>query len=345
MKVKYLFLILYLFCFPLIAKAGIQPPEDFDTYTIYIENDSFAQTDRDYTNGVKLTWSTPFQFDTKKLNLPDWSYPIINRLPFVNDSAKYRAVSFSLGQNIYTPNDLERQDLIEEDRPYAGILYVAVGFHSRQGRRKDSWEFSVGIVGPHSYAEQAQNTVHRWIGSTPVKGWDNQLKDELALEVVCESQWRLIESNSSRKFGYDLIPHLGVRLGNVQIYTNGGAEFRVGWNLANDFGTCPIRAGCEINSACRFDADNPSLGWRKKGIHLFFAVDSRLMLRDIFLDGNTFKDSHSVDKENFVADLMAGIGFIFGRFKASYAYVYRTKQFKQQEKEQVFGTLTLSYSY
>jgi len=155
----------------------------------------------------------------------------------------------------------------------------------------------------------------------------------------------MIESDSSRKFGYDLIPHIGARLGNAQTYVNGGAEFRLGWNLANDFGTCPIRAGCEINNAHSFNAENPSLGWRKKGIHLFFAVDNRLVLRDIFLDGNTFRDSHSVDKKMFVSDLMGGIGVIYGRIKASYAYVYRTKQFDQQEKELVFGTLTLSFSF
>jgi len=344
MKTRDLFILFYLLIFPLSSEAGMQIPEHFNTYTIYIENDSFANTDRDYTNGIKLTWSTPYQFDLKKFHLPEWSYPIINRLPFVNDSTKYRAVSFSIGQNIYTPEDITRRDLIENDRPYAGILYAAVGFHSRQGRRKDSWEFNIGIVGPHSYAEQAQNTVHDLIDTNEAEGWDNQLKDELTLGVVCERQWRLIESNSSRKFGYDLIPHLGARLGNVQIYANGGAEFRIGWNLANDFGTCPIRAGCEINSACRFNAGNPSLGWRRKGIHLFFAIDSRAILRDIFLDGNTFKDSHSVDKEYFVADLIGGVGITLGRFKASYAYVYRTKQFKQQEKEQVFGTLTLSMS-
>jgi len=148
MKIKRLIIFVFLLYFPIIAEAGLQKPEGFDTYTIYLENDSFANTDRDYTNGIKLTWSTPFQFDTKDYNLPDWSYPIINHLPFVNETAKLRAVSFSIGQTIFTPEDLERQDLIIDDRPYAGILYVAVGFQSRADRHKDSWEFGVGIVGP-----------------------------------------------------------------------------------------------------------------------------------------------------------------------------------------------------
>jgi len=70
-----------------------------------------------------------------------------------------------------------------------------------------------------------------------------------------------------------------------------------------------------------------------------------MVLRDIFLDGNTFHDSHRVDKKNYVADFMGGIGFVFNRFKASYAYVFRTKQFDTQEKALVFGTFTFSFSF
>jgi len=345
MIIKRILIIAALVCFPLSAAAGMQPPEDFNTFTIYVENDSFSNTDRDYTNGVKITWSTSFQFDPRKVHLPRWSYPIINRLPFINNTSNPRAVSFSLGQNIYTPENIGQQSLIEDDRPYAGYLYFGLGFHSRTLRRKDSWEFEFGIVGPHAYAEQAQNNVHRLIGVNPANGWDNQLKDEPAFQAVYESQWRWLASKYGQKFGYDIIPHLGAHLGNVQIFANGGAEFRVGWHLGRNFGTCPIRAGCEVNSACSLSPDNPARPWRRKGIHLFFSVDGRMMLRDIFLDGNTFRDSHSVDKKTFVADFMGGIGVTLGRLKATYAYVYRTRQFYQRDQGHVFGALTLSFSY
>ena len=79
----------------------------------------------------------------------------------------------------------------------------------------------------------------------------------------------------------------------------------------------------------------------KTGKKLVFTV----MIVLIFLDGNTFHDSHSVDKKNFVADLMGGIGIVFGRVKVSYAYVFRTKQFETQSDAQLFGAFTLSYSY
>jgi hypothetical protein len=51
---------------------------------------------------------------------------------------------------------------------------------------------------------------------------------------------------------------------------------------------------------------------------IFGAVDGRAVARDIFLDGSTFRDSRSVNKEPFVADISAGVGLIAGRWQANY---------------------------
>jgi hypothetical protein len=80
-------------------------------------------------------------------------------------------------------------------------------------------------------------------------------------------------------------------------------------------------------------------------LYTFGAVSGRVVLRDIFLDGNTFTDSHSVDKEPLVADLCAGVCLVYGRFKVSYAQVVRTREFERQDEHHTFGSLTLSVSY
>jgi len=334
-----LFLMLFL-TVPARAEGG----GSFDTLTLYWENDAFLGTDGDYTNGLKLTFSTPYVAGQASSHLPGWSYPIINLLPFVNDPATPRAVSVSIGQDIYTPEDTDRKDLNEDDRPYAGITYISTGYHSKTDGRKNSWEIIIGILGRHSYAEDIQNWVHDGIHSRRARGWDNQLKDEPLLEAVYESQWRLYRSGGGNGFNYDVIPHMGGRIGNISIYANTGAEFRFGWGLPGDYGTCPIRAGCETDSA----SDGAEIGFPaddRFGFHFFLAADGRLVLWDITLDGNTIRDSHSVDTKMLVADLMAGIGMKYGRMKASYSYIYRTKQFTSQERDQIFGAISFSYSY
>ncbi len=310
----------------------------FDTFTVYWENDSFAGTDRDYTNGVKFTWSTPFdRLDNS--SLPAWSFPFFKQLPFVGDVDGTHAVSFSLGQDMYTPAATWLEELVRDDRPYAGYLYGAVGFHTRHANRKDSWELRFGVVGPSSLAEETQNFVHDLLSTDRAKGWDHQLKDEPALDFICESQWQSWSAPLGRRLQVDLIPHLGGRIGTVNVYLNTGAEIRLGWDLPNDFGSCPIRAGCETNSA--FQEGSP----KKSRFHFFVSADGKAVAHDIFLDGNLYHDSHSVDKEILVGELMGGFVWQFESMKWTYSYIYRSKQFEEQDENQTFGSLSLAWSF
>jgi lipid A 3-O-deacylase len=318
--------------------------KSFDTFTLYWENDLFAGTDRNYTNGLKITFSTPYLVNQAESRLPKWSYWVLDRLPLVKNPQSARAVSVSLGQNIYTPEDTDVEEPIENQRPYAGYLYLAFGFHGKTATRKDTWEIDLGVVGPASLAEQTQNLVHDIVGSPRAKGWDNQLKNEPTLEIICETKWRLLHSGLGRGFGYDFIPHLGGRVGNVAIFANTGAEFRFGWHLPANFGSCPIRPGCEIRPAFGGPRDSTFRGSRLS-VHMSMAVDGRAVVRDIFLDGNSFRDSQSVDKENFVADLMAGLGVSYRSFEFTYAYIYRTVEYVAQEDPQLFGSIQFSFSY
>jgi hypothetical protein len=153
--------------------------------------------------------------------LPLWTHRLIERMPFVNDPGNQRSVSVSLGQNIYTPEDKERSDLILDDRPYAGIAYLGLGLHSKSRRQMDTLEFGIGVVGRHSYAEDCQQEIHNW----------------------------------------------------------------------------------------------------------------------------TDRDSHSVDKKPFVADLIGGVGMIIHRVKITYSYVHRTREFKTQKDEQHFGAFAVSFTF
>jgi lipid A 3-O-deacylase len=67
--------------------------------------------------------------------------------------------------------------------------------------------------------------------------------------------------------------------------------------------------------------------------------------RNIFLDGNTFEDSRSVDKKILVGDLEAGIAITFGDVRLAYTHVYRTEEFHGQEDADLFGTLNLTIRF
>jgi len=345
---KYLFIHIFILILALqdCFAADTKKPEDYKTFTFYSENDIVSGTDLQYTNGIKLTWiSEDLTNYRENKNIPKWSYPIIEKLPFINKPGFQRNVSFSIGQNMYTPDDQDRTDLIKDDRPYAGISYVAIGFISKNTKNMYTMEIAAGIVGPHSYAEKTQNAFHECFGAEKSYGWDNQLKDEPVLNLFLERKWRALSSELGNGFSYDLIPHIGFAAGNVMIAGAFGGQIRCGVNLPNDFGTLLIRPGSDTNAP--IDDKDPRFSPEPKplSIHLFVGVDAFATARNLLLDGNTFTDSHSVDKNLLVGRFIAGFGILYNRVKFTYSNVWATKEFDTQKDGQQYGSMTISYSY
>ena len=66
------------------------------------------------------------------------------------------------------------------------------------------------------------------------------------------------------------------------------------------------------------------------------------MIRNIFLDGNSFKNSPSVDKKPLVHDANAGISLTFGKTQLAYTLNWRSKEFDGQDEESLFGALSIA---
>jgi len=234
--------------------------------------------------------------------------------------------------------------LIEDDRPYAGVSFFSLGLHRKKDQNMDTLEFLLGIVGPSSFAAEMQRFIHGLYRGTDPRGWHHQLKDEIVFNAIFDRKKRIVRSREGKDFGYDLIAHLGGSLGNMMIAAVTGWQFRIGWNIPKNFGTFLLRPGGE--SSTFFDEQSSHRDTAKRfGFHSYIYVAGHSVFRNIFLDGNTFRESHRVDKYSFVADIIGGVAFTYKRFKFSYAYVFRTKQFKTQAKPQVFGAINISLAY
>jgi hypothetical protein len=75
---------------------------------------------------------------------------------------------------------------------------------------------------------------------------------------------------------------------------------------------------------------------------VFAGVQGRAVARNLFLDGNTFEDSASVDRNPFVADFQTGVSISAGDWRIAYTYVWRTEEFETQPTRQDFGALAIS---
>lgn len=329
--------------------AGDQPLDAMrkyqGTYRFTLDNDLFANRDQDYTSGAKIAWASPnvrsFADDEC---LPPWLQQA-GRLfrevyPLAVDEGN---VIVTFGQAMYTPRDRTTRALIATDRPYAGWTYLGFGFNTRSARRLDSYEINLGVVGPWSHAKELQDFIHRVRGFERFQGWKNQLGNEFGAQVVYERKYRselLQFPDRHEGFGMDLIPHFGWSVGNVATYANAGFELRGGWGLPDDFGTSPIRPAGD-NAAPRADGTVRQFT-RDIGAHVFASLDARAVVRNIFLDGNTIRDSHSVRKERIVADAAVGVAANFGKYKVAYVRVFRTREFAGQSTAPRYGAITIS---
>jgi len=322
-----------------VARAddgGLKPAAnpEFGTVSLVFENDVFYDTDRDYTNGVRLSYVTgPGE-------TPAWALAAARRLPFFPGDATIRT-SYALGQNMYTPSDITVDDPPPGQRPYAGWLYGSIGLIAEWGERLerlDQLELSLGVVGPPSLAEPVQRFVHRYITHSPdPRGWERQLKTEPAVVLTWQRSWRRFLYDSVSDLRFDVVPHAGAAVGNVFTHADAGLTLRVGNDLPLDYG--PPRIQPSLPGA-GFFIPPKTLRW-----YLFAGVEGRAVARNIFLDGNTFAVSRSVDKEPLVGDLQFGFAVTWRNARLSYTHVVRTPEYEGQDGDKDFGALGLSVRF
>jgi hypothetical protein len=274
--------------------------------SITVENDFFAGYDHHYTNGVQVAFvATP------------------------NTVAAF-------GQRMYTPTNTDTPTPDPTDRPYAAWLYALTDTRLPTTATIDHLTLSLGVVGPDALGRQAQNAVHRVLGNAKSQGWDSQIKSEATAFVGYERAWPRVVSGRLGDHSYDVATRISGELGNVFTYAATGAVVRYGQNLPDDIPVTHISLG------------PPRDGYRgtnETGWYVWGGFDARIVAHNMFLDGNTFRDSASVSRKPFGYDLQVGAAIAWPLSRVGFAYVQRSREFYGQQGADRFGQLTLSFAY
>lgn len=309
-----------------LAQEATKQEDSKGILSLVIENDSFAGNDIDYTNGLRLAWISG------EANMPQWARSIANILPLA--SAGNKRISIAVGQSIFTPENTQRITPAAGDRPYAGWLYGSVGLVSDTGKTLDNIMLTVGVVGPWSLASQTQTRFHDIIGISSPKGWRHQLKNEPGIILTYERKWRGLVEFTPFGLGADITPHVGVNLGNVNTDVSAGATFRLGYDLPADYGPPRIRPS--------LPGSDFFIPTKQLSGYLFTTISGAAVARNIFLDGNTFRSSASVDKKILVGSAQVGAVITYGDLRLSYTQVFMTREYSTQRRGSTFGAITLS---
>lgn len=300
--------------FAVIALIALASAVMAGTLSINAENDYFApnNTDKFYTHGSRISYlsdstNSIFMFSDKIL------FGDIN------------AVEYSIGQYMYTPDDIGETDLQVGERPYAGVSYTEIAQIKYDDKQYSRIGYLVGTTGPNSFSEESQTIIHHAFGNQLPEGWDNQIENEPILNVQYTYKYKVVDGK-----WYDVVPRTVGALGNADIFAGVGADFRVGYNM----------------NAWEYSVMEPvPRNVSKKDFSCFLLVgaEGRYVARNITLDGNTFENSYSVEKKDEVADLYIGTGVRYKDFTVEYKFNYRTKEFDGQEKPEEFGTIAIRF--
>ena len=217
----------------LTAGPASATPRGHPSLSVYFDNDLFAGSDEQYTNGGRVAWlSRNYRRDM----LPAQVLKAADIVHFPTHDGWRFNYGFSLTQLIFTPEDLRSRALIVDDRPYSAYLGLGFSLHAKRKNVAHSLELALGVVGPWALGEEAQNGTHKLRNFDTAKGWAHQIKNEPTVNAFWTTKWRFpIDTLSSGSFQTDVLPRTGIALGNLETSANTGFTFRIGFNPPNDF--------------------------------------------------------------------------------------------------------------
>ncbi len=173
------------------------------------------KSDKDFTNGLSISYAG------------SWLKNLGGE--FLGIELKQAKNEYSLGifQEMFTPEDIRTSEIDTNDRPYSGLLYLALTANSNQllkGRKLVS-KFSIGVQGPAALARETQSWVHGFTNNYIPAGWDNQIGNGLMLDYelmyqhLVSPQFTYLESSIQGR-GH---------VGTIRNYLEIGMVNRIGW--------------------------------------------------------------------------------------------------------------------
>ncbi len=307
-------MVIYLLLFAGTA-CGADPPRcktyqptgiERTTWRFEIDNDVLFDKDNQISSGWSVQKHSAVAKSWEELKgLPKFIRQWGAALPTLTDEGlRYRA-GIAVGQIIQTPDDDSRRDFNKDDVPYAGALTAQASWYAFNDDEFRGFELTLGVVGSPSLAEQTQKLAHTITGNDEPKGWDHQLKTEPVLNLNYMRKQKVWRRGNPADWAADVSVDGHAGIGNMFTQASVALECRWGYNMPRGFASVPDPIGLSIHYIAALTPANPQAG----SFYATLVLSGSAVVHNIFLDGNTFRDSHSVDKEPLVGLAVAGLHY------------------------------------
>lgn len=281
--------------------------------SLLVENDTVAGTDKHYSSGFEVAWTywnrnvtpTPFPIGPTEPQLPSFFL-----------GGDYSLRSFAIGQKTYTPADLTRSDYIHGDRPYAGWSYLRLSRTRATDHQRNSIAIEVGSFGTDSQAGSLQRSFHELIGSTLPRGWEHQIKNQIAADLILQREDHLLSQRVAGDYR--------LKMSSFEKLTLGTANTRLQLGLAANFGKGPTAAN-------------------RRSLRYFSRASTTLVGRDRTLSGPLADGLARVRKSSLVSELEIGVERLLRKSSIRLSLVRQGRSFEGQDRAHTYGSLRYSF--
>jgi len=167
-------------------------------------------------------------------------------------------------------------------------------------------------------------------------GWEHQLVNEFVFRLQAKRIWRLFEAPLlSGETGFDLIGSVSGSVGNLRSDIGTGLNFRWGKELAKSFAAASAMPLEKFNML-----NNSPDGW-----YVFVNISAYYVANDIFINGNTFKDSHSFELIHGQYFFSTGVILNMANWGFLFTILHMSDEYESQGEPSRFGSLTVTYNY
>ncbi len=287
------------------------PPDPNAIVTLQIENDALNNTDRYYTSGLRLGYTSP------TTTMPG-ALARIGRALWGDGTQRF---AIGLEQLLFTPSDTQISPPDPNDRPYAGLLMANFALIHDTDRARSIVGLDLGVIGPAALGEEVQDGFHSLIGQHGNKGWGFQLPNQPTFDLNVGRIWRL-PLFTAGSLETDVLPQAGAMAGTWRVSAMAGVQIRIGQGLNSDFGAPRIRPGMDGTDA--YTATRP-VAW-----YIFAGADGQAVGWDETLNGEPFAGTRHVSPLPLVGELEAGIAVLAYGLRFSFTHVVQTPAFRHQ---------------
>jgi len=310
--------------------------------SVHLDNDLFADTDDDYTNGVRVSYIVGDRAASGFNKIESWLESVHSKVPDLvtglksieNPSYDY---GISITQLMFTPTDFTAPEPPEGEHPYVGWLGMGFSLHAKDDNAINSIELSLGLTGRKALAENTQDFVHDLRSIETFEGWDSQMPTEATLNLFLTQKRRFFRDEPCASLlCLDGFGEWALALGNFEASASIGFVSRFGLNLPADFSD--PRLGPTVYAHDLFDGSQAKRDrWSAYGI---FGARGTGYLHAISRDGPLLRDFDTgISSQAFVGETYLGLAIRIRGVELSYAHTFRSKEFAEQANGTQFGSL------